>query len=344
MQHFENLTRGGQVRRMRNLAKQALALYDLGKLRLAPLAHFFNTTFRVDTSSDHSRQETGTACYSARYVIRIHRPGSQDAAMIRSELLWLQALRHDMGLVVPEPVAARDGALVTLAYAPGIPEARHCVVFRWVDGRFLRARLGAKELERAGAFMAKLHRHAETFMPPAGFYRKRWDFEGLRSGVLGTDLEQSRRHLERAEWAVLDAVGERVQQTMRALGECREVFGLIHADFYERNYLFSNGEVHAIDFDGCGWGYYLFDLGVAFSTLLARDNYPALRQAFLAGYRQVRPLSDEHEALIDTFIAARLMCHVLWLSAHVDEPAYGERAVRRIQYEVGEMRRFLASN
>ena len=128
---------------------------------------------------------------------------------------------------------------------------------------------------------------------------------------------------------------------MQTLREGREVFGLIHADLYERNYLFSKGEVHAIDFDGCGWGYYLFDIGVAFSTLLARTDYPALRQAFLEGYRRVRPLSVSHEALIDTFIAGRLMCHVLWLAAHIDEPSYGMRAVRRIEYELGELKSFL---
>ncbi len=48
-----------------------------------------------------------------------------------------------------------------------------------------------------------------------------------------------------------------------------------------------------------------------------------------------------HEALIDTFIAGRLMCHVLWLAAHIDEPSYGMRAVRRIEYELGELKSFL---
>jgi len=189
--------------------------------------------------------------------------------------------------------------------------------------------------------MAKLHRHAECFVVPEDFFRKRWDYDGLRSGVLGTDLEQSWAHLLREDCTILDAVAERVQQTMHTLREGREVFGLIHADLYERNYLFSKGEVHAIDFDGCGWGYYLFDIGVAFSTLLARTDYPALRQAFLEGYRRVRPLSVSHEALIDTFIAGRLMCHVLWLAAHVDEPSYGMRAIRRIENELGELKSFL---
>jgi Ser/Thr protein kinase RdoA (MazF antagonist) len=342
LEAFEDLTRGGQVRRLRRLAEAALAAYDLEAVQLTPLMHFFNTTFRIDSwrQVPDAGQEDRAAGAGERYVIRIHRPGSQDAVTIRSELLWLLALRRE-GLVVPEPVPTRDGALLTLASTAGVPEPRHCVVLRWVSGRFLRARLGRSHLERVGAFMAQLHRQAERFVVPADFFRKRWDYEGLRSEVLGTDLAQSWAHLSHTERTLLDAVGARVQQAMHALGEGREVFGLIHADFYERNYLFADGEVHAIDFDGCGWGYYLFDIGVAFSTLLARPDYPALRQAFLAGYRRVRPLAASHAALIDTFIAGRLMCHVLWLAAHVDEPSYGMRAVRRIAYELGELQSFM---
>src|SRR5438105_11219814 len=80
MRRFEDLTRGGQVRRMRRLAETALAAYDLGDVHLTPLMHFFNTTFRIDASSGE------------RYVIRIHRPGSQDTETIQSELIWLLAL------------------------------------------------------------------------------------------------------------------------------------------------------------------------------------------------------------------------------------------------------------
>jgi Ser/Thr protein kinase RdoA (MazF antagonist) len=272
---------------MRQLAETALSAYDLGDIRLTPLMHFFNTTFRVDafSQSQETIRNGQTECERERYVIRIHRPGSQDTSTIQSELLWLLALRREAGLVVPEPVPTREGVLVASASTPGVPEERQCVLFRWVDGRFLRERLGPNEMERVGAFMAKLHLHAEHFSVPAGFFRKRWDYEGIRSTMLGTDLEQSWAYLTREDRTLLDSVGERVQQVMNALGEEREVFGLIHADFYERNYLFSKGEVHAIDFDGCGWGYYLFDIGVAFSTLIERGNYLALRQAFLIPIR-----------------------------------------------------------
>src|SRR2546430_7027009 len=167
-QCFEALTRGGQVRRMRRLAEIALTAYDLGEVHLTPLMHFFNTTFRIDTClhSPGASQEYPAACKGERYVIRIHRPGSQNAAAIQSELLWLLALRREAGLVVPEPLSTRDGTLVTSVSTAGVPEARQCVVFRWVDGRFLRSRLSGKELERVGAFLARVHQHAREFGGP----------------------------------------------------------------------------------------------------------------------------------------------------------------------------------
>ncbi len=282
MQHFEYLTRGGQIRRMRRLAEKVLATYELGKVHLTPLQHFFNTTFRVDTCARLQEAEQGdlAADKGERYVIRIHRPGSQNVAAIQSELLWLQALRREASLVVPAPVPTRDGVLVTSASTAGVPEPRQCVLFRWVDGRFLHSQLNTKELERVGAFMAKLHRHAERFVVPEGFFRNRWDYEGLLYKALGTDLEKSWAHLSQEARNVLDTTAERVQQTMQFLGERREVFGLIHADFYERNYLFSNGEVHAIDFDGCGWGYYLFDMGVTFSNVTCSSRLSSVTAGF----------------------------------------------------------------
>lgn len=347
IQPYEALTRGGQVRRMHTLAQVACADYAFGDIHLTPLAHFFNTTFRIDThpgsggSNLKSPRKSPGGLERGRFVIRIHRAGGQSEQAIQSELHWLQALRHDSGLIVPEPLSTRAGVLVTCASVPGVPEPRQCVIFRWVDGRFLRASLGAKKIESVGAFMAKLHRHAESYRVPEGFTRPCWDYEGVCGGALGVDLKKSRAYLSRESREVLNSASEQVRQAMMVLGEDRDVFGLIHADLYERNYLFAGQEVHAIDFDGCGWGHYLFDIGVAFSTLLARNNYAALRTAFLAGYRSVRPLAMEHEALIEAFISARLIGHINWLAAHIEEPSYGERARRRIEYELGELRTLL---
>jgi Ser/Thr protein kinase RdoA (MazF antagonist) len=330
MHRIEDLPRSTQIRRMRRLAQTALAAYDLEQARITPLQHFLNTTFRIDIPYQ-----------GQRYVLRISRAGYQDAATIRSELLWLQAIRRETDLVVPEPLFNRDGLLLTTVEVPGIPEPRHCVLFHWVDGRFHRTRLCPTDLERVGMMMAKLHLHVQRFTLPQGFARKRWDLAGLQGGALGIDPEKSRQHLSREECCLLDKIAERVGQTMQTLGEGSEVFGLIHADIHQWNYLFLKGNVHLIDFDTSGWGYFAYDMAVTFSTLLHHPNLLALRTAFLQGYKQVRPLPVEQEDCIDTFVVARIFGHTQWLAAHIGEPAFGNRAAVRVAQQLDELRNWL---
>ena len=42
----------------------------------------------------------------------------------------------------------------------------------------------------------------------------------------------------------------------------RTATGLIHADLHYENFLFHDGVARAIDFDDCGWGFYLYDVAV----------------------------------------------------------------------------------
>ncbi len=329
MKRFQDLTPGGQFRRLRRLAQTALEAFDVQVSSLSPLQHWLNTTFRVETSQ------------GARYALRIHRPGFQAQSMVRSELLWLTAICQETDLHVPEPLLTRDWRLLTTVSMPGVPEPRHCVLFHWVTGSFRHTRLSATALERVGAFMARLHLHAASFKPPAGFVRLRWDHAGLMGEALGVDPQKSRAALTEHQRQTIDDTAGRVREAMDALGEGPEVFGLIHADLHQGNYLFHKGQVRAIDFDTSGWGHYVYDVAVTFSTLQTWKTYPALRAAFLKGYRQVRQLSLDQEAHLDTFIAARLLAHTLWLAGHLDEPMFQERAPQRVASQIDELERFL---
>src|SRR5260370_17283026 len=107
MKSFEDLPRSTQIRRMRRLAQTVLTTYGLEQAQLTPLQHFLNTTFRIDIP--YQKQ---------RYVLRIARAGYQDAATIRSELLWLQAIRHQTHLLSPDPLSHRNGLLLTTFALP----------------------------------------------------------------------------------------------------------------------------------------------------------------------------------------------------------------------------------
>src|SRR5688572_24120696 len=125
MAAFGDLSSRGQLGRLRRLAKAALVTYGITPVRLVALAHLENTTFRVDVPSGD------------RYVLRLHRTSGSPVhpprrvEEVRSETTWLAALRREAGLAVPEPILTTDGSVLTVANAPGVPEPRICVLFRW---------------------------------------------------------------------------------------------------------------------------------------------------------------------------------------------------------------------
>lgn len=329
MRPFAQLTRGGQVRRLRGLARAALAAYDLGAARLWPLKHWNNTTFGVEGAA-------------GRFVLRINRPGFQDAAAIRSEMQWLRALRA-AGLEVPEPVPATEGELVVSRNEPGVPGPRDCTLFRWLPGRFLDAGLNGQALEQAGRLAAGLHTCARGFDSPPGFVRKRWDSHTLLGGDPGIDREGIRAFLAPGEEGVIEAVRARLEQAARELGEGQEVFGLIHADFHPGNLLFHRGAVAAIDFDECGWGWFLYDLAVMLSALRRRPGYAGLRRALLRGYRQARALPVGHERHLDTLVAARLLGLAIWIAGVADHPENRIQAPAAVAGTMRELKGFLAT-
>jgi Ser/Thr protein kinase RdoA (MazF antagonist) len=100
------------------------------------------------------------------------------------------------------------------------------------------------------------------------------------------------------------------------------VFGLIHADLHQENYLFHGKQVRAIDFDDCGYGPFVYDLAVTLSELEHRADYPTLRAALLAGYRTVRPFPPRHEPFIDTFIALRRLQLMMYILEQRNEPMF----------------------
>lgn len=67
-----------------------------------------------------------------------------------------------------------------------------------------------------------------------------------------------------------------------------------------------------MDFGDCGYGYYLYDMGVTLLMLRGLDPDGSQRAAFLRGYREVRDLPEAHEALLPLFTAARAAAFVRW--------------------------------
>jgi Ser/Thr protein kinase RdoA (MazF antagonist) len=188
--------------------------------------------------------------------------------------------------------------------------ARYCTLTRWVPGRrrFRATGPGARVLHRVGQIMAELHEHGGAFKPPRGFVCPRWDYDGLfgRSSPWRPPRTVRRDPGSRA-------IMQDTRRVMTRLGCSSKVFGLIHGDLIQANYVVDGDAVYPIDFADFGRGYYLYDMAVTLLMLKPFDAGDVQRRAFMAGYRSVRPLSIEQESLLDTFIAARALVLARWI-------------------------------
>ena len=317
MGEFAVLSTRAQVARLRQLAVEALGSFPLVDPQLRFIAHGENTTFRV-VAAEGGRDGSPVA----QFLLRVHRParhglGVDSAAAIRSELQWLTALRADADLSVPAPVLTRDGQLTTTVGTAAVPEARTCSLLRWMDGRIHTASPRPVHLRRLGTAMARLHNHADGWVPPADFVRIRWDWATLFGNTMeygGISAAQCWELVPADLRGMFQEVASRVGRVMAQLGDGPDVFGLVHADLHLDNALFRRDVVRLIDFDDCGFGYRIYDVAVALWELRHRPDYETLRAALVEGYTVHRPLPATLLGHLDAFIAAREVAVGLWLA------------------------------
>jgi Ser/Thr protein kinase RdoA (MazF antagonist) len=326
----EALTTG---RHLRQVARAALASYGVAPAQLVFL-DCKQPAFRVRVAPRSARASRNTHYTDNTYLLRIFPEGTRHRDTIRSELQWLGNILSATRIVVPKPVAGRGGEPVVTVSAPGDSHPYHCALTHWVKGRFFIRKTGpgASALRLVGRAMARLHIHGQQFKRGSAFRCPRWDEEGLFGDQSPYFPDAEKHTLALSERRLFSKVVENCRAVMERLGSKRDDFGLVHGDLIQLNYLFYQGEVRIIDFGDFGYAHYLFDMAVTLFALLDLDQDGGQRRAFLEGYREVRHFSDEHESLLDVFLAARgvlLARYVIGISGgQLSEP--GVRYVNRV--------------
>lgn len=322
MRDFHDLTERGRAARLRRVAERALASYDVVVLRLRLITNASNGIFRVDTPD-------------GPLVIRVGLGGHIGHSLdeVRSETEWLAALAAETDLRVPAPVPARNGRLVVAAGAPGVPERRNCVVFRWIPGPLLADRLSPARVAALGAYAAGLHRHGAGFGPLGDFVAPRYDrlFPFDEPVVLfESPMLSGRRE------SLFREAAARVEDALDRLRRHRP--GLLHGDLHQWNVKVVGRDVAAFDFEDLMWGWPVQDLATTLYYYHGLPEYRSLRAALETGYRGAGGVWPD-DADIDTFLAGRslvLANDVLvtpeWRS---EMGPFFERAERRLEALLG---------
>lgn len=309
MSDTDALTHDQQLRILQELATQALAAYALPPGTGAVLHNLSeNATYRVEAPDGR------------RWALRLHREGYQPDEAIASELAWAVDLRRSGIAVTPNPRPGTDGRLIQHVTHPQLERPRRVVLFDWETG----VEPGiADDLSQSfaalGEVAARMHVHARQWQRPHWFTRHTWNFD--------TALGEDRPHwgrwrdgigMDRAKQQVFQRTVDLIGRRLAAYGMGAERFGLIHCDLRLANLLIDGATVKVIDFDDCGFSWYMYDAATPVSFYEHAPQVPELIEHWKAGYRRVLPLSKEDEAEIPTFVMLRRILLVAWIASHIE--------------------------
>lgn len=329
MKDFYQLTYRGRALRLRQMALMALREYDLDVNNLRLLTNETNGIFRVDTINGE------------KYILRITDPlGSHSLEEIRSEMMWLIALRQDTNLGVPEPVFTRKGEMAISVEIDHVPEPRHCAIFSWVPGVNLADRLSKENMYKLGAFTALLHTHAATFTPPHGFHVRMLDkafpysdpdFPNVEPIVLFD--EEHRDLFPHDRFATYLQAEERVQEALDKLFADKHGLRVTHNDLHQWNTKVYRGKLYVLDFEDLAWGYPVQDIATTFFYFQRNEQREAFINAYKSGYTSHNEWPEAYPGQIETFIAGRgiMLANYLLCSKNPEDQEMAPDYVARIE-------------
>ncbi len=310
------------------LAERSLGLWDMpagATYRLINVSE--NATYLVEAPGGY------------KSILRIHRENYHSRNAIECELAWADALGDESDVVTPGVYTGKDGQRIQSGTVPGLPNPRFMVLFHFVEGTEPDENGDlVAQFEELGGIAAQTHLHSISWQKPAGFERLIWDEETVfgdnptwgnwRDGPEVTpDLRE-----------VLEQVEALVKHRLAAFGKGPERFGLIHADMRLANLLVDDNGTRLIDFDDCGMGWFLYDFATGISFIEDNPLVPAMKDAWVRGYRKIRDLGDEDAREIDTFVMLRRMALLAWIGSHIEAPEPQQLApgFARVTAELGQ--------
>ena len=289
-------------------AARALTAWDLCVTQVDLVSHSENIVFRVDTDSEQA------------FVFRFHRPGYHTLPELYAELQWTAAL-NEAGIGAPVPRLARDGRAFVSVDLPELTQTRYASLVEWVEGTALATMIEQETdkqslveyFHKTGQVAARIHNQAIAWPLPNGFQRHAFDADGLmgEAPFWGPFWEQPR--LTAALRTQLLHARRKIYKILTEYGKDRGTYSLIHSDLHPDNLIIVGDHIHVIDFDDAGFGWHQYELAVALYYYQDTPYFDTIRNALIAGYRTVRPLTDADIELLPIFLLVRSMILLGWI-------------------------------
>lgn len=251
-----------------------------------------------------------------RRVLRVY---NREKYWIRSESdlrFELDLLEHlaAAGLGVIRPYQRTLGDRLGRLMAP---EGERCfALFTHAPGTPLyEGTLTAEQWREIGSDIARMHLEMDAFRTSHDRYHL--DERILVERPLASLAPYAGSGRAAADLAELGKLGERLTGEIQRLRAIDGAYGIIHADLHRGNTnIDGDGRFVTFDFDHCGFGLRAYDLVALYRGPDSPEEDRERWTAVLAGYQQVRPLSQSEVAGFPVLAACRAMWDIGdWLGA-----------------------------
>lgn len=233
-----------------------------------------------------------------RFALRVAKADFRTRAEYAYETEYVDHL-HSKGCRVPAPIRAKEGGLFFEVEAP--EGTRSITLMHWLEGKPYTEALTMSDATRMGEALAELHVAAQDFSSPSERQINTPHILDERMPDLLEMLESEPDHCAFYAHATAE-----VKKAYRDLGNKDIPLGAVHGDYQYANVMrTSQDEIAVLDFDTCGTGYLVEDIFtfVWRSDMEIKDE--DVNKAFISGYENVRPLTDDERSHLALFRVAR---------------------------------------
>ena len=268
-----------------------------------------------------------------RAVLRLSRPGYHTQEELEAEIRWMEELKRDSRLILRETIADRDGKFIHVVKSEAGAEY-YGTVFTYLTGKPLEELAVNEQLiwfERLGQIAAILHDHTRRWSESHNLPRFHWNYDTMlgTQAIWGDWRKVST--LTPKTYTTLEEADCLIRRQLEEYGMTEENYGLIHGDLRGSNLLIYEHTLKIIDFDDCGYGWYIQDLAASLSFMETEPLMSRLMEAWIKGYQKIAPLHQREIDMIPTFIMMRRLQLLAWVTNRQSSDA-----VRKIKGDFAE--------
>ncbi|WP_066224587.1 phosphotransferase [Formosa haliotis] len=243
--------------------------------------------------------------FNCKYVFRIYCYKWRTKLEIIEELRLLTGLEKK-AVSVSYPLKDKEGEFIQDIQAP--EGLRYGVLFSFAEGDKMRF-LDEKTCFSIGQLMAKFHKSTQN----KSLQRKVYNAETL----LKAPYRKAKSYFNEAldEMQFIKTQIDEISKTFNAINEETLRKGVVHLDIWYDNMSVKNtNDITLFDFDFCGNGWFIFDIGYfckqLFHIEMDKSNYELKRNKFLEGYNSVLTL---RQVELDLLPKAGLAVYIFYL-------------------------------